>query len=209
MFFRKLVYISFTGSLLASCAAPGGFSPYGQEVYKKGVPVVSASRGTGEYISRETTSYKEYISALEQAKKDTHLKNEPVNLIDEYVLGLQDEQKDSKSTFIQYNEPITPLTFIWGKPAGSVGEGVTLMDSSLRKRFNDALSTTPVGSQAKWGYRGKSFIFMPNSDVYQPYHSGGKCRDGIFVNLNEDGQEEKLRGLFCQKGRGADWHYIR
>ncbi len=192
--------------LLASCT--GGYAPYQQGYYKKGVPIVSASRGTDEYISRETTSYKEYVSALEAAKQEeTYGKQIKTNPIDDYVAGLTEESESISS--VRYEKLDSPsLSSIWGKPVGSVGEGVTLMVVENRKRFNDALTTTPVGSQAKWRYGDGKFIFMPNSDVYEPYYSGGNCRDGVFIHYDQ-GREEKIRGLFCQKGRGSDWFYIR
>jgi hypothetical protein len=207
--FQKFVYLLCIGSVLASCTAPSVYNPYVQGVHKKGVPVVSATRGTDEYISRETKSYKEYISALEEAKQENASDQKTEDVIDAYVSELQSEQITGNS-FLEYTKlDGRKHKSLWRNPVGSVGEGVTLMDMSLRKRFNDALSTTPIGSQAKWHYKNKNFIFMPNSDVYQPYYSGGRCRDGVFVNFDEMGREEKLRGLFCQKGRGADWYYIR
>lgn len=203
---QNIIYVMFVSALLVSCT--GSYTPYGQPHYKKGVPIVSASRGTDEYISRGTKSYKEYVSALEEAKQEEmygkQIKGDP---IDDYVAGLT-EETESVST-VRFEKLDSPnLSSIWGKPVGSVGEGVTLMTAENRKRFNDALTTTPVGSQAKWRYGDRSFIFMPNSDVYQPYYSGGNCRDGVFIHYDQ-GREEKIRGLFCQKGRGSDWFYIR
>lgn len=97
---------------------------------------------------------------------------------------------------------------LWGTPAGSVGQGVTLLDESLRQRLNDALSTTPVEGEARWNVGYQQFIFMPNGDIYQPYRSGGNCRDGVFIHYGAS-KEEKVRGLFCQQGRGSDWYLIR
>ncbi|MAF31355.1 MAG: hypothetical protein CMF60_04035 [Magnetococcales bacterium] len=202
MSFQRFLCSVLCCTALASCAMPQGYSRY----HQKSVPVVSASRGAGEYISREdSVSYKEYVSALEEAKKESSAKSQPSyeNPIDEFIAGLGDEDA------IEYESlEGSSLSSLWGKPLGSIGEGVTIMNLGVRKRFNDALSTTPVGSQAKWRSGESRFIFMPNSDVYQPYYSGGNCRDGVFVNLSQ-GREEKVRGLFCQKGRGADWFYIR
>tara|TARA_R110000868_G_scaffold218576_2_gene469335 strand:+ start:260604 stop:261230 length:627 start_codon:yes stop_codon:yes gene_type:complete len=204
-----LTYLLFIGLLLQSCAAYQG-SPY----YDRGSaqPVVSASRGTGEYVSRGKSEYTAYISALEEARQEDlngkQLKPNTQSPIDDFVEGLSQESGSSVSA-IQYVPLKTKaLSSLWGKPVGSVGEGVTLMNVDLRTRFNDALSTTPMSSQARWRYGNRSFIFMPNSEIFQPYYSGGNCRDGVFVDY-VDGMEERLRGLFCQTGRGADWYLVR
>lgn len=211
MTFQKFLGVVIFSGMLSACAAPGGYyntdGRYVAYKYnKKGVPVVSASRGSGEYVSREAIGYTEYVSALDEAKKEGVTSE---NMIDEYVASLAKEKPNREISHVSYESLKKPdVSQFWGKPKGSVGEGLTLMNESLRKRFNDALSTTPVGSQAKWRYNDRSFIFMPNSDIFQPFYSGGNCRDGVFINYKND-REEKVRGLFCQKGRGADWFYLR
>lgn len=93
---------------------------------------------------------------------------------------------------------------LWGTPPESVGKGVTLMDSDLRRRLNDALETTPMGGAARWKYGAQKFMFLPNSAIYNAHHSGGRCRDGILVDYN-NAQQQRTRGLFCQTGIGTDW----
>lgn len=177
--------------------------------HKGALPVVSASRGEEEYVSRGKSEYASYISALEEARKEeSQGKQLKENPIDTYVEGLSKEEKAIPSDIEFSILKSKALSSVWGKPVDGVGDGVTLMNAELRTRFNDALSTTPVSSQARWRYGKRSFIFMPNSDIFQPYYSGGNCRDGVFVNYI-DGREERLRGLFCQQGRGADWYLIR
>lgn len=97
---------------------------------------------------------------------------------------------------------------LWGQPAGSVGEGETLLDENLRRRLNDALATTPVEGEARWNVGTQQFIYMPNGPIYSPFRSGGSCRDGIFISYNGE-MEEKVRGLFCRQGVGSDWYLMR
>lgn len=212
--FLKRFFLLIAVCTLVACESPrGGYAPYGQNA--KTVSVVSASRGTGEYISSNRSSYQSYVSALEEAKKEAvfgkQLKQDE-SPVDDYLANLSAEDFDphKKEADIQIvpMKNAQALSSLWGKPVGSVVEGVTLLDDTLRTRFNDAVSTTPVSSQARWRYGDYSFIFMPNSDIYQPFYSGGNCRDGVFVNF-QSGAEERLRGLFCQKGRGADWYLVR
>ncbi|MFT7144699.1 MAG: hypothetical protein ACI8QY_000753 [bacterium] len=203
--FKKPTYLWVVVLLLQACTPHGGVTPYDR---KGALPVVSASRGTGEYISRGKAEYASYISALDEAREEeVHGKQLKKDPIDAYVDQLVNEAAPvSNIEYLPLKQKA--LSSIWGKPVDSVGDGVTLMNTELRTRFNDALSTTPMSSQARWRYGDRSFIFMPNSDIFQPYYSGGNCRDGVFVNYIE-GREERLRALFCQKGRGADWYLMR
>ncbi|MFZ2620758.1 MAG: hypothetical protein WAX89_07800 [Alphaproteobacteria bacterium] len=94
---------------------------------------------------------------------------------------------------------------LWGKPPASTGIGVTLADDEMRSRLNDALTTTPLNGQARWENQGLVYIFLPNSPVYMPHRSGGRCRDGVFTVYGDGFTNQKVRGLFCQTGPAADW----
>ena len=116
---------------------------------------------------------------------------------------MQTEETSTPSVTVWGN-----ATQLWGKPPTSGRAGVTLNEESLRTRLNDALSTTPLGGTAKWNSGNLTFMFVPNSPVYTPHHSGGRCRDGVFAIYGDGFTDQCLRGLFCQSGPGANWLLI-
>lgn len=171
------------------------------------MPVVSPQSPyqTYPYISKQMMHQKEYVSALMEAQMEESLKQSS-SLVQADPSPVHEvvAPKAKRS----YGKKSDDISALWGKPPAAVGDGITLMNPETRKRLNDALSTTPVDGEAKFRYGSRQFIFMPNSKVYQPYRTGGRCRDGIVIHYDEQG-EEQLRGLFCQQGRGADWLLLK
>ena len=152
---------------------------------------------TVPYVSAHHANYKEYVTEPQ--------KNSGQEYISAWLEAQMEEERNGISVNQQNSKPRSDL---WGTPPGIVGAGVTLINKSMRESLNDALSTTPLNGQAKWKYGDRQFMFMPNSEVYQPYHSGGNCRDAIIIHFGNSSQE-RLRGLFCQQGRGSDWLLVK
>lgn len=189
MTLRTTIPLLCVAALFTGCAQPRA--------------VVSSHSVYGSpYISKQHLAEKEYVSALMEAQMEESVKGasplvqaNPMPKVAPVVSGHLQPQ-------------VSRISALWGKPPGAVGQGITLMNPETRKRLNDALSTTPVDGEARFRYGSRQFIFMPNSEVYQPYRTGGRCRDGLVIHYDEQG-EEQLRGLFCQQGRGADWLLLR
>jgi hypothetical protein len=197
-------------------------------------PVVSSTSNYKEYVYRDHKRVEqEYISALAEAQSEassTPLSEYTVSSkkADESVttsaamerafmdaIAQTDDSEKEGSTATDASGVLGKATVtslseegLWGKPPAFLGDGVTILNKQVRSRFNDAIATTPSEGKVEWRYGKNQFIFMPNSPIFQPFYSGGNCRDGVFIHF--DGvKNDRTRGLFCQKGPGADWYIQR
>jgi hypothetical protein len=192
----------------------------------KSVPIVSSTSNSKPYVHASAAREKSYVSAMESARTDyraygdyalANPKSTPKNVDPEmeeaFLAAMMQEEPTSpvdksldKVSGVVGKANDSELSFdkLWGKPPTFLGSGVTIMNKQIRKRFNDAIATTPVQGKVEWRYGKSQFIFMPNSEIYQPFYSGGNCRDGVFIHF--DGKtNERTRSLFCQQGIGSDW----
>ena len=125
-----------------------------------------------------------------------------------YEKALNAAQMESVAQKQDTHVPQLDIAMLWGRPAGFIGYGDTLIDGAARLRFNDALATTPLTSEAKWQTKNIQFVFYPNSELFQAYRSGGRCRDGVLIAYNGN-EKDQLRALFCQIAPGSDWYVVR
>ena len=190
-----------------SVVASSRYNEYTQPVFaqRKSSEVVSnwLSKEVGEQQQMDASSLEQKIATLIQENK-----NLKVQLTEQQTLSEKAVLDAVAATKNQIKQAKTQLSSLWGTPTGAVGQGVTVMDYQVRSRLNDALNTTPLDGEARWRQGSRSFIVKPNSEIYQPYRSGGNCRDAIFIHYATE-NEETVRGLFCQSGRGADWFLVR
>lgn len=201
------LFLLFLMVILVGCAQPRSHS------------VVSATPNSKAYVYRDQARMaQEYISALEDAKEEGGL-NAPagakVPSLDEYALTSDEEMEQAfQEVLLQTDAGVVgkaddgDFGALWGRPPAFLGEGATILNKQIRGRFNDAIATTPTEGKVEWRYGKHQFIFMPNSAIFQPFYSGGNCRDGVFIHF--DGvKNDRTRALFCQKGPGADWYVQR
>ena len=147
---------------------------------------------TQSYVSATSAGDEDaaYVAALEEAQNEYAREEQAVNDVVAAALP----------------ETTLPATGdLWARPLTSAGQGVTLKNEDTRRRLNDALDTTPLGGSARWEAEPLKFLFLPNSPVYTPHQSGGRCRDGVFAVYGDGFNDQRIRGLFCQTGPGADW----
>lgn len=174
-----------------------------------------------ERSARTEQSYAQYAKDLEKNQDSWFEGMLPADVISEdsslqsagYAMAYEGAKLTSGASLYRGTESRADSSssqglLLWGKPAGSVGQGVTLLDEKLRSRLNDALSTTPLEGEARWAVGAQQFLFMPNGAIYNPFRSGGSCRDGIFISYNGK-MEDEVRGLFCRQGIGSDWYLMR
>ena len=161
----------------------------------QGYTPASQTPRVASYVSAspEQVYVDEYVSALDAAQAE--------HAAQEFEQTPQEETSVATATKHQWED----ATKLWGRPPTSTSQGVTLTDENLRQRLNDALETTPLGGTAKWDAANLTFLFVPNSPVYTPHHSGGRCRDGVFAVYGDGFTDQRFRGLFCQSGPSADW----
>ena len=176
---KKFLYV-----LPLAIAACQGVAPV--QPYPHSIGYVSASPAADETA---------YVSAMEEAQAEWDAQTDPAAEV-EVIEHLQAQQVD---------DSWADSTTLWGRPPASTEDGKTLLDESLRQRLNDALQTTPLGGSAKWQEQNLTFEYRPNSPVYKPHFSGGRCRDGVFAIYGDGFTDQRFRGLFCQSGPGADW----
>ena len=137
-----------------------------------------------------TKNYKSYVSSSVEEKSYVSATVSDKELISAF----EDVVKEDPNGFIAG----------WITPRGELSSGITLKDEEGRKRLNDALNSTPLGSEAKWKIGNVSFVLTPNSKIYTAYKSGGICRDA-FLLIYDNVSEDIKRGLFCKKGIASNW----
>jgi hypothetical protein len=140
-----------------------------------------------------TKNYKSYVSSSVDEK--SYVSATPTN---KELISAFDEVQKEEETMIKG----------WITPRGAVAKGITLQDEESRERLNDALHSTPLGSDAKWQKAGVSFVLTPNSAIYNAYKSGGMCRDA-FLMIYDNHSDETTRGLFCKRGMTSDWLLLK
>lgn len=174
---------------ISGCTATNYSPPW-----QSGQPYVSARQGGQAYVSSHpSVNEAELIAAYDALRNEDATQQQPAPTTAQGNLGVA---------------PDLVLAHIWGLPPESMGRGETLLPTTLRRRLNDALNSTPVGQDVEWRYINGQFRFLPNSEIYIAHHSGGRCRDGILVMKTETDNFTK-RGLFCQPGPGADWLLLK
>lgn len=145
-----------------------------------------------QYHSRK--NYKSYVSSSVDEK--SYVSATPTDK--ELVSAFEEAQRDEQHILHQ-----TLFVEGWVKPRGEAS-GLVLKDEESRERLDDALNSTPLGSDAKWNKGSVTFILTPNSTIYKAYKSGGVCRD-VELIIYDDISEEVTRGLFCKKGVASGW----
>ncbi len=163
----------------------------------------SYNDGGYRYTSHQPVT-QPYVSSGHQ---QTQTSGESVGIVHSYVSALDEAKADmatEKVVSAESEELYTDSFSPWVKAESGLGEGYVFSTGSHRKRFEDALETTPQGGEVRWQAGSQAVLFKPNSAIYQPYYSGGRCRDAV-VMVTGGVQQHKTRGLFCQRAPGASW----
>lgn len=168
---------------VAACTAPHKGNPAYEQSY------VSATSNEQEYVSALNAAMEEYAEERMQSQ----------------ALAVGTPEKTLPATHVTRTTRTAYTSDLWREAPLSEGEGLVLADDEAQVRLNDALQTTPSGSKAGWESAGLTITVIPNSPLYTPYHSGGRCRDAVVAIHGDGFYDEAKRGLFCQQGNGSAW----
>ncbi len=188
MKFLTLIPIIGLAATLSACGHYYSYNDNGHR-YSSNHPLAQpyVSAGREEAVTPESAGIvHSYISALDEAKADMQV---------EAIIPLEQEQGDARGFSL------------WVPSEGGLGSGFVFSGALQRKRLEDALETTPPGGEVRWKAGVQNFLFKPNSPIYQPHYSGGRCRDAVVL-VTGGAQQHKTRGLFCQRAPGASWVMI-
>lgn len=180
---------------VALAAVTAACTPYHTQYYRDGDHYVPIQR------------VQPYVSAGNV--QDAHAPQPEVGVVHSYVSALDEAKADmaTETTHDVVEEGSFESFSLWVPSEGGLENGFVLSGDARRKRFEDALSTTPQGGEVRWASGSQMFLFKPNSAIYQPYYSGGRCRDAVLM-VTGGPQPQKTRGLFCQRAPGASWVMI-